>query len=101
MAVETREENEFIKRVIDVEEKDMAPGDSYWALGGKRVGNGDVIWVQTGNRIGSANWHVWHGNENPQSKSGNYYIYMIELRNRRQWIFRSDDFSLRFICEAS
>ena len=57
MAVETREENEFIKRVIDVEDKDMRYSYGNWILGGKRTGVGnDMIWVQTGQRIAFANF---------------------------------------------
>ena len=99
VAVETREENEFIKRVLDVEEKDMPGSDNWWNLGGKRVGN-EVIWVQTGNRIGSANWHVWYSSAYDLSRRGINYVKMLQSIYQRKWYFNSDNAG-RFICEAS
>ena len=42
VAVETAAENKFIKRVLDVEEKDMPGSQWTWILGGKRTGVGKI-----------------------------------------------------------
>ena len=69
VAVETSAENEFIKRVLDVEESDTKYYSGFWALGAKRSGIGQPFyWVQTGNTIRAGfNGTVFHFDQRPLS----------------------------------
>ena len=92
VAVETSAENEFIKRVLDVEESDTKYYSGFWALGAKRSGIGQPFyWVQTGNtiRAGFNNWAPRYPDKYSQYQ--NVYVYMfprndwMELDDKRKW----------------
>ena len=85
VAVETSEENEFIKRVIST----IEDTDGYWILGGKRIGN-DYIWVQTGNRFGFTDWYPSYPDRFP-------YVYMFTSGG---WFTSDSNWYKNFICEA-
>jgi len=101
IAVETSAENEFIKRVVDVEESDMPNSDYLWVLGAKRSEIGQPLyWVQTGNTI-EAGFNVW-AQYHPHY-TGDY----VGLHGRgwtnsaRKWMtYSSLDEGYNIICEA-
>ena len=96
VAVETAEENNFIKNVIDVSDRNMPNAASYWVLGAKRRGSArEFFWVQTGSAVVFADWAL-----GKPSYHSNGYIYMQGTLGRRKWgdhtcCVRS------IICEAS
>jgi hypothetical protein len=95
--VETPEENDFLKNVIDVTDSNMPYSYSYWVLGGKsRINSTEYVWVQTGNQI---TWSDWAGGE--PDYSYNSYIYMSSRNENRKWndlTYYSSPRSI--ICEA-
>lgn len=99
VAVETSAKNEFIKRVVDVEEKDMPRSISYWVLGAKRSGIGQPLyWVQTGNTI-EAGFNDW-APEQPDNQTSNVYVYMRQEIYSRKWGAYAITVSYNIICEA-
>jgi len=105
VAVETSAENEFIKRVVDVEESDMPNGDDVWVLGAKRSGIGQpFFWVQTGNTVeaGFNDWEPRHPDEYSQYQT--VYVYMeprwLDSDRKRKWGAYPNGSSDNIICEA-
>lgn len=107
VALETSSEYEFIKRVIDVEEKDMPNSGSNWILGGKRTGVGNkFIWVQTGRPIGFANWQTGGVNvPGSHASENNVYVFMglrTDSRGDRSWWVNPNASQRKnIICESS
>jgi len=104
VAVETSAENEFIKRVVDVEDRDMPNSANYWVLGAERSGIGQPFyWVQTGNTIG-AGFNDWGLDRYLNSQYPNVYVYMFPRNgwaglNKRKWgAFTKEQDNI--ICEA-
>ena len=96
VAVESSAENEFIKRVVDVEESDMPNSNDYWVLGGKRDGVGQPYqWVQTGNSVGFTDWA---SGRPPHPTTPKLYIYMTRRGDRRWGAYTGTEQNI--ICEG-
>jgi len=103
VAVESSAENEFIKRVVDVEESDMPNSADFWVLGAKRTGVGNPFhWMRTGSTIG-AGFSDW-GPDVGYKGASNVFVYMRPRggwsgNDKRKWsAFSCCEYNI--ICEA-
>ena len=96
VAVETSEENDFIKEVVDVSDRDMPNSQDYWVLGAKkRASKREYFWVQTGNPIGFGDW-----SSAEPDYGQNTYIYMDPRNSNRKWKAWGG-YEHNIICETS
>jgi len=103
IAVETSAENEFIKRVLDVEERDTPYFDDFWLLGGKRIGiRQPFYWLQTGDKIeaGFTDWAPGFP-DRPYTRYHRYVWVIMHPRSEseRKWGAFPNGAS-NIICEA-
>ena len=99
MAVETAAENNFIKRVVDVEYKNRPNGADFWVLGGRRDGVGKPFkWFQTGKTVTYQNWASSFPGVHARLRK--VYIYMHKRSMGRRWgAYTGTEYNI--ICETS
>ena len=96
VSVETSGENECIKHVVDVSDKDMSYSYDHWILGAKRRSAKDTfIWEQTRAPVIFADWVYRYG---PQPK-GNYL--RMNPRHNRKWDSLDLGSNSNIICEGT
>ena len=102
IAIETKEEDDFVRNVIDNTDSDMPKSSSPWILGATSTGSGNPLhWVQTGQKVSYTNW--WPGDPN---NGGERMIAMSSKEydgrhgNREWWDYYLGTSYTNLICEA-